>query len=70
MIKTKLFSGYFVNEENKRRFIDIDVEINNFLAANHFDLIDIKYSVAPDVNGEHWNYALMIYKELPMISVD
>lgn len=65
MIKTKLFSGYFTGTRNNndRKFIDIDTEINDFLASNKVEIIDIKYAIAVGLDGESWNNALMIYKE-------
>ncbi|MED3562369.1 sporulation protein Cse60 [Bacillus xiapuensis] len=64
MIKTKIFTGYFTNSIKDRVFIDVDKEINQFLESNNIELIDIKYAVSVDLDGQSWNNALMIYKEI------
>lgn len=63
MLKTKMFTGYFVGDygTSNRKFIDVDVEINEFLRKTDVEVIDIKYAVSV-VGEEVWNNALMIYK--------
>ncbi|MFP7201923.1 hypothetical protein SFC08_13190 [Lysinibacillus halotolerans] len=63
MIKTKLFTGYYTGESCNRKFIDIDVEMNEFIAANDIEIVDIKLSVSVDNDGVAWDRALMIYRE-------
>lgn len=63
-MKTKLFTGYFVEiEYSQRKYVDIDVEMNEFLEQNKVEIIDIKLSTSPDADGEIWSTALMLYKE-------
>ena len=63
MIKTQLFSGYFTGIDGKRRFVDIDTEINSFLEnSGNIEVVDIKYVVSVDLEGKSWNKALLIYK--------
>jgi len=62
-MKTKLFTGHFVGEKLvDRRFIDVDAEINEFLAQEKVELVDIKLSTCAQ-GEEIWNTALLIYKE-------
>ena len=61
-IITKIFSGHYtMDEEGKMVFTDSDVEINEFLANNDGELIDIKYSTTY-AEGNIYNSALVIYK--------
>lgn len=65
MLKTKLFTGYYTaGKLSERRFIDVDEEINDFLAKQNVEMVDIKYTVHLDSDGNPWNNALMIYKEI------
>ena len=63
MIKTKLFYGHYDVSGPRKVLIDIDEEMNEFLAQKQdIELIDIIYSVHV-AEGQPWNNALMIYKE-------
>lgn len=64
MIKTKLFTGYFTGSGSTRTFIDVDTELNEFLEKEKVLLIDVKLSTCVDGDGESWNTALLIYKEV------
>jgi hypothetical protein len=64
MIKTKIFTGYFTGGLKDRVYIDADVEINQFLEKCSVEVIDIKYAVSVDLEGQSWNNCLMIYKEI------
>lgn len=66
MLKTKIFSGYYTqsNKVFDRRFIEVDVEINEFLEKNNVEVVDIKFTATVDGENTSWYHALMIYKEV------
>lgn len=65
MIKTKLFTGFYEVTESHGRFVEIDEEINRFLAnVSNLEVIDIKFTCSTDHESGAWYAALMIYKEV------
>lgn len=60
IIKVKEFVEY--TDRLNGKYYPIDTKINNFLKDESLALIDIKYQVVPNDNGDY-SSALLIYKE-------
>lgn len=70
MIQAKIFGGYFDGHysDSNRKFIDADVQMNEFLAESKVEFIDAKYSTFIS-DGEPWSNILLIYKDTAESSI-
>lgn len=61
-IKTKLFTGSSNTKTAPGKFVECDVEMNEFLEENSVEVIDVKFAAATDSDGTIWFSSLLIYK--------